>query len=171
MVIWLIGLSGVGKTTLANKVITDVNKKTSNTILLDGDTIREVFDNDLGYTMEDRLINAKRICKLGQFLDQKGINVICSILSIFPETRAWNRENITNYYEIFIDTPIETLVARDSKGIYGKFKRGEISDVAGMDIDFPIPNNPDLIINNNGSKVDLLKYSEKIVELLRKNSW
>tara|TARA_B100000780_G_scaffold102373_1_gene71565 strand:+ start:22746 stop:23264 length:519 start_codon:yes stop_codon:yes gene_type:complete len=170
MVIWIIGLSGSGKTTLANKVIADANKMSSveskKSVLIDGDVIREVFNHDIGYSMQDRLTNAKRICQLGKFLDSKGVNVICAILSIFPETRKWNRENIEDYYEVFIDTPIETLVSRDSKGIYRKFKNGEITDVAGMDIDFPVPKSADLVINNNTSINDLLSHSDALVELL-----
>ena len=167
MVVWLIGLSGAGKTTLAKRIVADANKKARNTVLLDGDVIREIFGNDLGYTMEDRLVNAQRICQLGKFLDDQGINVVCAILSIFPETREWNRKHIEGYYEVFIDTPLETLVDRDTKGIYGKFNRGEISDVAGMDIEFPIPNQADLVINNSRSENELLSHAAKIVELIR----
>ena len=166
MVIWLIGLSGAGKTTLANKIVADANQNGINTVLLDGDVIRDVFNNDLGYSMEDRLLYAQRICQLGKFLDDQGINVVCAILSIFPETRDWNRDHIKNYYEVFIDTPIENLIDRDSKGIYSKFNRGEISDVAGMDIKFPLPNQADLVIDNNGSESDLLSYSAKIIEVM-----
>ena len=168
MVIWIIGLSGSGKTTLANKIVTDANLRasTKNTVLIDGDVIREVFGNDIGYSMQDRLINAQRICHLGKFLHNQGLNVVCAILSIFPETRKWNKENIEDYYEIFIDTPIDTLVNRDSKGIYEKFNRGKISNVAGMDIVFPIPDQADLVIDNSSSVHDLLSHSDKIVNLL-----
>ena len=166
MVLWLIGLSGTGKTTLAREVITGVNKETRNTILIDGDMIREIFGNDLGYSTEDRLLNAQRICQLGKFLDDQGINVVCAILSIFPETREWNRKNIENYYEVFIDTPIEVLIQRDSKGIYGKYKLGEITEVAGMDIKFPIPDNADLVIENSKSKEELLNYAKPIIAKL-----
>jgi adenylylsulfate kinase len=162
MVVWIIGLSGTGKTTLANAVVEIVRRSQSNIVLIDGDMIREVFGNDLGYTMEDRLINAQRICQLGKFFEDQGINVVCAILSIFPETRAWNRSNLKNYYEVFIDTPIESLIKRDSKGIYSKFVRGEIQDVAGMDIEFLRPDNTDLIINNTRSKRELLAYAEPI---------
>ncbi len=168
MVVWLIGLSGAGKTTLAEQVVHDANKDNLKTVLIDGDVIREIFNNDLGYSSEDRLKNAQRVCQLSKFLSDQNINVVCAILSIFPETRLWNKKNIDNYYEVFIDTPIETLVKRDSKGLYSKFQRGEISNVAGMDIDFPIPEDPDLIINNNGSKEDLLNYSKQIIEVLKK---
>lgn len=168
MVIWIIGLSGAGKTTLANKVVAQANIKSKKTILIDGDIIREVFDNDLSYSMEDRLVNAQRICKLGKFLDGQGLNVVCAILSIFPETREWNRKNIKNYYEIFIDTPLDMLVDRDSKGIYGKYKKGEISEVAGMDIEFSKPDQADLVIDNSKSVDDLLSNTEQIVKVLCK---
>jgi len=164
MVVWLIGLSGSGKTTLANEVVAQANKTTQSTVLLDGDMVREVFGNDLGYSKKDRLINAQRICQLGKFLDGQGVNVVCAILSIFPETRQWNRDNIEDYYEVFIDTPIETLIDRDSKEIYSRYKKGEITDVAGMDIEFPIPKQPNLTIKNNKSKKNLLSYAKQISE-------
>jgi adenylylsulfate kinase-like enzyme len=164
MVVWIIGLSGAGKTTLANEVVSHVRRVQQNVILIDGDMVREVFGNDLGHTMEDRLTNAKRICQLGKLLDDQGIHVVCAILSLFPETREWNREHLKNYYEVFIDTPVQELVKRDSKGIYGRFSSGEISDVAGMDIEFPRPDNADLIISNNNSRNALLGYAKAIAE-------
>jgi len=167
MIIWIIGLSGSGKTTLANDVIEQARAEKSNIVLIDGDMVREVFGNDLGYSLDDRRKNANRICQLGRFLNQQGINVVCAILSLFPESRVWNRNNIDNYYEVFIDTPITTLIDRDSKGLYSKFNAGEIFNVAGMDLKFDRPNNADLIINNNKSKENLLSFSELIVEKLR----
>ena len=166
MVIWLIGLSGAGKSTLANEIVIGANKDNQNTILLDGDVIREMFGNDLGYSIEDRLKSAQRICQLGKFLDSQGFNVVTAILSIFPESREWNRKNVKNYYEVFIDSPIDSLIDRDSKGLYAKFNRGEISDVAGMDIDFIKPEKADLIIKNSGSKEGLLSYADTIIEKL-----
>ncbi len=164
MVIWIIGLSGSGKTTLAQRVISDINNRsnTKKTILIDGDDIREVFGNDIGYSKEDRLINAKRICRLGKFLNDQGINVVCAILSLFPESQEWNRENIEDYFEVFLDVPIDVLIDRDSKGIYGKYNRGEISQVAGMDIKFPTPKNADMIIKPK-SLLDLVSHSDYIV--------
>jgi len=164
MVVWLVGLSGAGKTTLANEVVAQVKSVQPNVVLLDGDVIREVFANDLGHTMVDRLTNARRICQLGKFLDDQGINVVCAILSLFPESRSWNRDNLENYYEVFIDTPLEDLVRRDYKGLYKKFKAGEICDVAGMDIEFPRPDNADLTIENDTSKDVLLGFAKSIAE-------
>ena len=169
MVVWLIGLSGTGKTTLAQEVVANANIKSNNTVLLDGDVIREIFGNDLGYSMEDRLLNAQRICRLGKFLDNQGMNVVCAILSIFPETREWNRKYIENYYEVYIETPIEILIDRDSKGIYEKYRRGEISEVVGMDIEFPVPDKADLVIKNINSKEELLSFAKPIVKRMLKS--
>jgi len=166
MVIWIIGLSGSGKTTLANEVINGANLHSNNTVMIDGDVIRKVFGNDVGYSLSDRLINAKRICELCRFLDYQGINVVCSILSLFPEIQNWNRVNINNYYEVYIDSPIEDLIERDSKGIYGKYIRGEINQVIGMDIKFPVPKKANLVIKNNKSKKDLLKFSTQLISML-----
>ena len=162
MVVWIIGLSGAGKTTLANEVIAHVQGIQRNVVLIDGDMVREVFGNDLGHTMEDRRTNARRICQLGKLLDDQGINVVCAILSLFPESRSWNREYLKSYYEVFIDTPLEHLVQRDSKGFYRRFNSGEIRDVAGMDIEFHRPENADLIIHNVNTREALLDYAKSI---------
>lgn len=164
MVVWIIGLSGSGKTTLASKVVARVSQELKNVVLIDGDMVREVFGNDLGYSMQDRLTNAKRICQLGKLLDDQGIHVVCAILSLFPETRDWNRENLRNYYEVFIDAPIQDLMNRDSKGIYSRFRKGEVRDVAGMDIEFPLPKNADLVIENFNSRDELLSHAQSIAE-------
>ena len=164
MIVWLIGLSGSGKTTLAEAIVENIRLKNENVVLLDGDVIREVFGNDLGYTIEDRLKNAQRICQLGKFFEAQGIKVIVPILSIFPETRKWNRENLKSYYEVFIDTPMADLVSRDGKGLYEGFIANQISNVVGMDVDFPVPENPDLIIQNSGSLEQLLSYAPGIAK-------
>lgn len=166
MVVWIIGLSGTGKTTLANEIVAQVRKKQKNVILLDGDLVREVFANDLGHSLEDRHTNAKRICQLGKLLDEQDIHVVCAILSLFPDTREWNRANLRNYYEVFIDTPMPVLEERDSKGIYSRFRKGEIHDVAGMDLEFLPPTNADIVIRNNGSKNALLEFAEPIVDIM-----
>ena len=151
MVIWIIGLSGAGKTTLANRIIKKISNHKTNVVLLDGDIIRDVFGNDLSHSIDDRLINAQRINRLCKMLDDQNIHVVCSILSLFPESRDWNRQNIKNYFEVYIDAPMDQLQNRDYKGIYKEYNEGKIKDVAGLDIEFIPPNNPDLIIKNQDS--------------------
>lgn len=170
MVIWIIGLSGAGKTTLASEVVRIVREQKSNVVLIDGDMVREAFGNDLGHSMEDRLKNAWRICQLGRLLDSQGIHVVCAILSLFPETREWNRRQLQEYFEVFIDTPIPSLIERDSKGIYGRFMNGQAKEVAGMDLPFPRPDNADMIIDNAHSLVDLLRNARPIAERILNSS-
>ncbi len=166
MVVWIIGLSGSGKTTLAEEVYRQSKKKNKALFFLDGDVIREVFNHDLGHELEDRRINASRMSQLSKYLDDQGISVVCSILSIFQSTRDWNRENINNYYEVFIDSDIEDLRKRDVKGIYKAFSEGKINNVAGEDIKFMKPKYPDLVIENNQSLEYLLSFSDQIAEKL-----
>ena len=169
MVVWLIGLSGSGKTTLAERIALDVRRRGRKVVLLDGDRVREFFGNDLGHGITDRQVNAERICRMCSFLDEQGIDVICAILSLFPESRAWCRKSLSSYYEVFIDTPLDQLMERDAKGIYTKFSKGQIANVAGLDLKFPTPENPDLVISNTDSLEALLAYSillaDKICEI------
>ena len=170
MVVWIIGLSGAGKTTLAEKVVEKISNFKHNVVLIDGDMIRDVFGNDLGHALEDRRQNADRICRLCRFLEDQGIHVVCAILSLFPESRSWNRDNIKNYYEVYIETPIEQLQKRDYKGLYRKFSEGKIENVAGMDIEFIPPDSPDLNIMNNGTIDNLLTHTNFLANLLDNSS-
>lgn len=164
MVVWLIGLSGSGKTTLAEEVVQVLRNRRRNVVLIDGDGIREVFGGDVGYDMHGRKVNADRICRLCAYLDSQGVDVVCAILSLFPESREWCRAHLTQYYEIFIDTPLDILRRRDSKGLYARYDRGEIRDVAGLDLEFIRPLAADLVIVNSGSLVDFLPYATTIAD-------
>ena len=166
MVVWIIGLSGSGKTTLAETVYRQSKKKNNSLFFLDGDVVREVFNHDLGHELKDRKINASRMSQLSKYLDDQGISVVCSILSIFQSTRDWNRENIKNYYEVFIDVDMEDLRERDVKGIYKAFNEGKLNNVVGEDIKFTKPESPDLVIDNNQSLEYLLSFSDQIAEKL-----
>ena len=164
MVIWLIGLSGAGKTVIGQELFT-LFKQNNNCVFIDGDIIRDIFNNDLGHSLEDRKKNSRRISRLCHFLSRQNISVVCSILSISHEDQQWNRENIDNYYEVFIDVPLEVLLKRDTKGLYEKALKGEISDVVGVDIEFNDPPNADLVINNTGenSVIEIAKNIFKSV--------
>jgi adenylylsulfate kinase len=166
MVIWIIGLSGAGKTTIGELLYSRMKAIRPNTVFIDGDKIREVMGGDLGHSLEDRKNNADRICRFCHFLEEQNIDVICSILSLFSDSRSWNRQNFRQYLEIFIDVPIEILAQRDPKGIYKKAAKGEISNVAGLDLNFDEPSSPDLIIQNYGPNSSANSATTEIFKLI-----
>ena len=153
MVIWLIGMSGSGKTTIGRAIANQLRKLAPNTVLLDGDEIRGVFAYDQGdhpYAIEGRLINAERITALCELLDRQGIHVVCCVLSIFPEMRSGNRHRFSAYFEVFMDAPLSVLESRDVKGLYASARRGEAKNVVGVDIPFPRPDQADMVIDSSG---------------------
>jgi len=145
--IWLIGMSGAGKTTLARGLYDRLKPETRHLVMLDGDDFREMFGHDVDHSVEGRRKNAERISRTCKLLDKQGVHVIAAVLSIFPEWQAWNRDNFGTYFEIFLDLPLRTLKARDTKNLYAGAEAGRITDVVGVDIPFPRPAKPDLTID------------------------
>jgi len=145
-------MSAAGKTVIGQELYKLIKQKHKNTIFLDGDIFRGLHDNDVKHTVEDRKRNSDRMCKLCQFLGQQDIHVVCSILSIFHEAQQWNRENIEDYFEIFLDVNFETLLERDPKNLYKKALNGKMPNVVGIDIEFKSPKNPDMVIKNEGDE-------------------
>ena len=167
MVIWLIGLAGAGKTTIGRDVFALLKERKSNVVFIDGDDFRTIMGDDLGHTIVAREMNAGRISRLCKLLDSQGIDVVCSVLSIFHQWQRWNRTNFSRYFEVYIRVPLEALVARDPKGLYKRALAGEITDVVGVDIEFPPPEFPDLIIDNNGPIDSLTQISRDIVDKIQ----
>lgn len=158
MVIWLIGLSGSGKTTLGTEMARQLRARHPNTVLLDGDTLRQIFSFDQGtspYSVEGRRINAERIVALCEMLDRQGIHVVCCILSIFADMRRDNRTRFSRYFEIFMDAPMETLRRRDVKGLYAATDAGKIPNVVGVHIPFEPPSESDLVVDSSGDTPDI----------------
>lgn len=160
MVIWIIGLSGAGKSTVGRILADRLQQEHKNLVYLDGDELRDVWGDSLGHTVEGREKNAARISHLCHMLDSQGLNVVAAVLSIFPDWQKWNRETFSSYFEIFLDVPIDTVEARDTKGLYKAARNGAIKDVVGIDIPFPTPPNSDLRIRPPG----VLEAPEAIVQ-------
>jgi len=165
MVVWIIGLSGTGKSTLAGHFVNRLRSSGKQVVLLDGDVIRTLFGNDVDHSIEGRRKNAERLSKLSKFLSDQGVHVVAAVLSIFPEWRKWNRENIENYAEVYMKATIDTLLKRDIKNLYARALNGEISNVVGVDLPFPEPENPELVIDNDQDLVEFDSLVEKLISL------
>lgn len=143
---WITGLSGAGKTTIGEEFFQIIRRQKKTVLFLDGDILREVFGNDLGYGREDRFRCAMRYSRLCRLLSEQGQDVVLCTISMFHEVRNWNRQNIKKYKEVYIEVPMEVLEQRNQKGLY---QSG--SDVVGVDLDMELPKNPDLVLRNDGA--------------------
>lgn len=157
-------MSGAGKSALAREIVKGLKERGTHSVLLDGDVIREVFGADLGHSVAERQINAARVSKLSLWLENQGVNVVAAVLSIFPDWQNWNREHLTNYFEVYVDSDFKDLVRRDSKGLYRAGIRGDLKDVVGVDIPFPRPPAPDFTFANSFGSTNLREIAVKVLD-------
>ncbi len=167
VLIWITGLPGSGKTTLAQALYESIKDRLPS-VCIDGDAIRNIMGNDLGYSTKDRLTNAYRIARLNKYLVDHNLTIICSTVSLFKEIHQWNRKNIKNLIEIYIEVPMDILIERDQKNIYTQAIKGRRRNVRGFDQDFDVPERPNLIIKNDKDLNLFLKNVNKINKLIKK---
>ena len=149
-VYWFTGYSGAGKTTIGKLFHDRLIQQGRIAVFLDGDDLRSIFGNDLGYSIEDRKKSAQRNSRLCKFLADHGVDVVCATISVFHSCREWNKENIANYKEIYLKVAHEVRSKRDIKGIYPT-KRTEIAEnVVGLDIRGEEPETPTVTVENDG---------------------
>lgn len=159
--IWITGLAGSGKTTIAEEVYKKIKEKHPNTVYLDGDNLREILGEQTTHDIEGRKRIAGIYSRFCSFLTNQGVNVVISTISLFHHIHEYNRKNNKNYYEIFLDVDKEVLVKRNRKGLYA----GNTQNVMGIHQQPEIPQNPDLIIKNDNE--DQLKENvDKIFKLI-----
>lgn len=150
-VIWITGLSGSGKTTIAEAICPRFKELGLSPIILDGDILREIFTgtnkNKASYDRNERIDLSRKYGLLCKNLSWQGFTVIIATVSMFDEVYAWNRKNLPNYFEIYLSVPLKELIRRDPKNIYKRFSTGIISNVAGLDLSVDEPKDADLIID------------------------
>jgi len=167
-VLWFTGLSGSGKSTVANLVERTLFAQGRHTYLLDGDNVRHGLNRDLGFTDVDRVENIRRVAEAAKLFADAGLIVLVSFISPFRSERRMARELMQpgEFIEIFVDTPIEECMRRDVKGLYAKAQRGEIKNFTGIDSPYEEPEAAELTLKTVNR--DAVALAEDVVAYLRK---
>ncbi|QWD28825.1 sulfate adenylyltransferase subunit CysN [Polynucleobacter paneuropaeus] len=150
MCLWFTGLSGSGKSTIANALEKELYQMGKRTYILDGDNVRHGLNHDLGFTEADRIENIRRVAEVAKLMVDAGLIVLVTFISPFQKDREMARSKFKEgeFVEIFVDTPLEECEKRDPKGLYKKARQGLIKNFTGIDSPFERPTNPNLYINN-----------------------
>ena len=167
-VLWLTGLSGAGKSTIANLVEKQLLTLGKHTYLLDGDNVRHGLNRDLGFTDADRVENIRRVAEVAKLMADAGLIVMVSFISPFRAERRMARGLFEpgEFFEVHVDTPLAVAEARDVKGLYGKARRGELKNFTGIDSPYEPPEGPEIYIDTTHAAAD--ESATAIVEELRK---
>ena len=167
-VLWLTGLSGAGKSTIADIIEKKLLAAGRHTMLLDGDNVRHGLNRDLGFTDADRVENIRRVGEVARLMTEAGLIVICSFISPFRAERRMVREltGSTAFFEIFVDTPLDECIRRDPKGLYAKAKAGRIENFTGLDSGYEAPDAPEIRVATVGATPEAA--AEYILDELRR---
>jgi bifunctional enzyme CysN/CysC len=148
-VVWFTGLSGAGKSTIANLVEKRLHAIGRHTVMLDGDNVRHGLNRDLGFTEADRVENIRRVAEVARLMTDAGLIVLVSFISPFRSERRLARERMEEgeFLEIYVNTSIEEAEKRDPKGLYKKARAGQITHFTGIDSPYEPPEHPELVID------------------------
>ena len=165
---WLTGLSGSWKSTIANELEKSLFKRGVRSYILDGDNIRHGLNKDLGFTNADRVENIRRVAEVAKLMVEAGLLVITAFISPFRSERAVARAlfDQDEFIEVFVNVPIEVAESRDPKGLYKKARQGDLPNFTGIDSDYEIPESAELEVNT--SDLNLEQSVIKILEFLDK---
>ena len=156
-VIWLTGMPGSGKTTIAKALYPKLKESGFKAEILDGDVVRKELSPELGFTKQDREIHARRVVYLCKLLSRNGVISIVCLISPYREFRRYARSEINinnNFYEVYVKCSLETCIKRDPKGLYKKALSGEIKDLTGLQDPYEEPENPEAIVNTEGQTLE-----------------
>ena len=155
VVLWLYGLSGSGKSTIANEIERVLHGDGRMTVILDGDNLRTGLNSNLGFSDEDRTENVRRVAETAKLIAGQGIIVFVSVITPLRRHRAAAKEIIgPDFHEIYVKADFETCAERDPKGLYAKAKEGKIGQFTGKDSGFEEPENPALVLDTQARSVD-----------------
>jgi bifunctional enzyme CysN/CysC len=166
-VLWLTGLSGAGKSTIADIIEKKLLTAGRHTMLLDGDNVRHGLNRDLGFTDADRVENIRRVGEVAKLMAEAGLIVICSFISPFRAERRMVRELTapTAFLEVFIDTPLDECIRRDPKGLYAKARAGLLQNFTGLDSPYETPEAPEITVTTVGVSAEVV--AEQVLDELR----
>jgi bifunctional enzyme CysN/CysC len=167
-ILWFTGLSGAGKSTIANLVEAKLHARGVHTTLLDGDNVRHGLNKDLGFTAADRVENIRRVGEVARLMTDAGLIVLCSFISPFNAERRLVRDTAAEgeFLEIFVEAPLETVIARDPKGLYKRALAGEIKNFTGVDQPYEAPEAPELTLNSAEDSPEAL--ADRVVKELER---
>lgn len=170
-VLWFTGLSGSGKSSVANAVDKMLHDRGCKTYVLDGDNIRHGLNRDLGFSDDDRTENIRRIGEVAKLFVNAGLLVSSAFISPFTADRKMVRELLgeQQFIEVFIDTPIEVCEQRDPKGLYKKAKAGEIKNFTGIDSAYELPNRPEIHVSAGSKSVE--ECAKQVIQFLEANKY
>ena len=169
--LWFTGLSGSGKSTIADRLEQKLFRRGKRTYLLDGDNVRHGLNKDLGFTDEDRVENVRRVAEVGKLMVDAGLIVLASFISPFRSERDMARGLLEEgeFVEIFVDTPLEICESRDPKGLYKKARSGELKNFTGIDSAYETPEAAELVLKSGETDVDQL--ADSIIAYLERNGF
>lgn len=164
--LWYTGLSGSGKSTIANAVDALLFEKGCHSYLLDGDNVRHGLNGDLGFSDEERIENIRRISEVAKLFTDAGLIVSTAFISPFESDRTLAKEKLTagEFIEVFIDTPLAVCESRDPKGLYKKARAGEIKHFTGIDSQYDVPSAPNIHVKTD--EQDIQSCAQQIVNYL-----
>ena len=163
--VWMTGLPGSGKTTIALELERRLEGIGRNVEILDGDEVRKGLSSDLGFSKEDRQQHARRVTFVAKLLSRNGVIVLVGLISPFRAFRRYAREEIGDFVEVFVDTSLDECIRRDPKGLYKKAIAGEIKDLTGLQDPYEPPESPELVISTE--EVTVEQAADMVMETLQ----
>jgi adenylyl-sulfate kinase len=167
--LWLTGLSGSGKTTIAKVIEQELRRRELKVERLDGDIVRQSLTRDLGFSKEDRDKNIERVTFVAKLLTRNGVGVLCAFISPYRERRAKSRREIGEFIEVYVECPLEVCAGRDVKGMYSKAFAGEIQNFTGVSDPYEAPQNPEITCHTDGETPD--ESAAKVISYLEEHGY